>query len=214
MLRIMLTFVVSALLALPAAQGAIVITVSDATVVAGQNAFVDVFVRTNAGDLVGNVFFDISITPVTGTGLEFLATDTQYGEANYLFAGNSAGETGGVPTSFLGGVPPNSNIQGADIAVLDVSPATNRLLARLEITTTGVLPPNVGDAFDISFNVNPGNLDTFFFDSTFATPVDVDLAASDLTGRVDVIAAVPEPSSLVLCSLMGVGLLRHRRRWA
>ena len=83
---------------------------------------------------------------------------------------------------------------------------TDRLLARLELTAATALPPVPGDQFTITL------VDSVFLSTQGG--VDINADASQLTGTVTISEAntVPEPASLTLFCLGGVGLAAAGRR--
>ncbi|MEZ6137704.1 MAG: hypothetical protein R3C53_22685 [Pirellulaceae bacterium] len=224
-LRGMAGLALASLTLLSSAHAAIIVTVSDVDIEVGGTAFMDFFVESDvvAGETYANSLYDFLITPVvpTVTQLAFVVPQpaSYVTEPDYLFFNDSFGPAGSVFTtttpgdSFSGGDSTSGVLFAGDTPYATPLTSTKRLLVRVQLTTATGLPAGVGDAFDVTLNSN--TLFSSLSDENF-NPLAFNLANSDFVGRVNVIAAtaVPEPSSLALCtflSLAGVGF-RSRRR--
>lgn len=196
-------------------QAAIVVTVSDVSIGVSDNAWIDVFVESDqlGGESYALAAYDFRITPVAPTATQLAFVNPQPSayttEANYLFVGDSFGPSGG--TSMV--TTPNDRYGDSDatsgpgLAVYATPLTSQRLLVRLQVTTTTGLPPGVGDSFDVTFNQDP--IFSFITPDIFGAPLAFDFASSKLVGRVNV---VPEPSGFALCSLLGLTCIGYRSR--
>ncbi len=194
-----------ALLLVPAAQAALLVTIGSTTLSTGGSGSVDVTISSDSGtDLLSLFGFEFRISTLGPTQLDFLSpqSDGQLLDAAYVLAGDSltvdAGiEIGTVTTTvvphdtFVGG---DATLSGLDIPV----PMTPALLVRLDLTSLTALPPVVGDQFFIQLVHGPN---TFFLDSGFA-----DLPFSSTNGTVTVVE-IPEPAALILQAIAFVVLV-------
>ncbi|MEZ6132744.1 MAG: PEP-CTERM sorting domain-containing protein [Planctomycetaceae bacterium] len=195
--------------------GDVIITVGDATVVSGGTAFVDVFVRHDGtgSDQLGFYSFQSFLTTTGPTLLDFvpIQPDPQVSDPDYVFFGDSTGPP--VGSGFKS--PPTNNFfnaySAADASLTDVTlPATDVLLARMQVADSNVLTPVPGDTFTVTFD----DLTAAFADSTLSSFLGINLADSDFTGTVTIAsAAIPEPSafSLLLIGLVGFGVRSHQK---
>lgn len=194
------------------AQAVLIVSVGDATLLAGGTGTVDVLIASDSpsGDLVSFLGFEFRVSTGGPTRLEFVnpQSDLQLTDPNYLFAGDSLAAAfppvGLVSTTIV----PNDTIIGGDATFsgneINVG-STPVLLARLELTAGTVLPPIPGDTFII--DLVPGAL-TFFQDNTFTN-----VQFSSTSGTVTIV--IPEPSSamLAIVALTAVAptVIGHRR---
>lgn len=195
----------------------------DATVNAGGNTTVDVLIRSDGTDNVDLANYAFQITALGGavSTLSF-STPFDFSESNdpnYLFAGDSLGileVPPNIPPAFpqlftAGDLTSSGN--GVNLGV------SNRLLARLDLTHSLAANQTAAQANGERFQISLlNNGDTFFDDSTFPIPNPVGIAPESFSaGNSAVVtvfgaASVPEPSSLLLCGLSAIPLLRRRRR--
>ncbi len=199
-------------------QAAIVVTVSDVNVGVGDSAWVDVFVESDqvGGESYAFAGYDFLITPVAPTASQLAFVNPQPNayttQANYLFFGDSLAPAGVTSTS----TTPNDryvdsgSTQDGGLTLYATPLTSQRLLVRLQVTTATGLPPSVGDSFDVTFNQDPNF--SFITADIVGTPLAFDFANSKLFGRVNVVSAVPEPSSFALCSLLGLACFGYRSR--
>jgi hypothetical protein len=193
----------------------LIVSVADITLAPGGNGFVDVRIRSTANDTLDTFGVEFRITTFFGINrLEFVGppSDTQLGDLDYIFAGDSAAAMIGPPAGLISTMfMPNDTYVGGDgtFSGLGVTvPATDRLLVRLELTAATALAPKAGDIFTISLVSSPN---TFFRDSGFS---EIDFVSSPGTVTIAGAAAiVPEPSSLTLLAMGGFSFLIGRRRW-
>jgi hypothetical protein len=212
------------------ARGDLMLTIGPATVSTGGTGYFDVTLTSNAAaaspDLINNYAFQLQITNngVNNTQLAFdgtqnysYLTDTT-APTPYLFLGDSFDAqppaSGGSPTDTI---YPNDTFTASDSTFsgdpVSLSSGTTYLLAQIRITTLTGAPPLATDSFTIhlvpasgsgSLFDNPNtyfdNFDFTIFNELSATPF------SSIPGSVDVVASVPEPSS-VLCAAIGVAIL-------
>jgi hypothetical protein len=207
------TLLAAALAALCLAGGGradVILTVESITLAEGTAGTVDVSIRSTTGaDLLEAFGLEFRITTASGGELRFLNPQTggHLSDGNYLFFNNS--------TSAL--APPGSNVStttyaddtyiGGDttLAGMVTVPVSDRLLARLELTpAAGAAAPQAGDTFLISLVSGPNT----FFIADLSDPVEVPFT---VTPGAVVITAVPEPWTLWLAGLGGVGVLIARR---
>jgi hypothetical protein len=192
------------------AEADLLVSIDSANLTPGSSATVDVLVASDEplGEALGLFGYEFRISGVGPTRLDFVdpQSDLQLLDPNYVFAGDSLAAAfppvGIVDTTVL----PNDTFVGGDSTFSGGSvtvDATNRLLARLEITAATALPPVVGDTFSIELIAESL---TLFQDDSFN-----DLDFSSTPGTVTI---VPEPSSAVLClaGLFAVCVHGFRRR--
>lgn len=194
--------------------GAIIVSFGGpGTVAAGGGiGSIDVFVSSTTGaDNLDAFSAEFLLTPVGGApigGLQFgTQLEAQLVDGTYVHAGNSAGS----PIGMVSGANNETYIGGDSTAnflgtALPLHPL-NRLLFRLDLTTTTAL---AGDQYTISL-VN--DLNTFFLDETFAG-LTIDPQSFTNSGTINIsLAAVPEPSSVILLTtIFGGCIWRSRRR--
>lgn len=190
------------------ARADLIVTIGSTTLEQGGTGFVDVFVRsTDGSDLLGGFGVEFAITNLSGSSSLWFSVsqnDAYLSDPNYIFVGDSSALSFppvgvGQETAYIGGDATESLV---DIQV----PTSDRLLARLDLTTLTSAPSAIGDQFTISL-VN--SLNTFFFNSGDELPF-----PTTTPGTVTIAAAgVPEPSSLILAAsaLGAAGFLRRRR---
>lgn len=194
--------------AVQTARADLLISIDSANLAPGASTTVDVVVSSDAplGDELGLFGFEFRISGLGPTRLDFVdpQSDLQLGDANYVFAGDSLAASfppvGIVDTTVL----PNDTFTGGDATLGGGSitlDATERLLARLEITAATTLPPVIGDSFTIELVA--GGF-TFFQDDAFN-----DIDFSSTPGAVTI---VPEPGSNLLClsGLLALCLIAFR----
>jgi hypothetical protein len=193
-----------------AANADLVISIGSSTIAPGGTGFVDVFIRSTTGaDLLNGFGAEFAISTLGGTSLWFAnpQSDAQVSSPNYIFAGDSAAATSSTPVATIGPATTYNGVDATNSGNNVVVPSTNRLLARLDLTTLTSSPPAIGDTFTISLL---NTLNTGFFNSPGPDPVPYTFTS----GTVIVAASgVPEPSSLILAAsaLGAAGFLRRRR---
>jgi hypothetical protein len=205
---------------LSSASAGLIVSVSDLTLPAGDTGFVDVNIRSDSGDLLQFFQLELRIEPVgvPGTRLEFTAVqpDPQLTDPDYVFFGDSFAQIVGVPVGSVStAVVPGDTFSGGDFTFSFsdvVVGATDELLARLEVTADTGLPPIPGDQFTVSVI----SANSFFVDSQFSLNGQFNPIPFDSTpGTVTIASAtvIPEPASLTLFCLGGLGIAaaRHRR---
>jgi len=197
-------------------HAAIQVTLGDLELQPGETGLVDVLIRSTDGSDVLDMFgVEFLITTSGSTRLEFVdpQSDSQLTDPEYILAGDSLNAIFAVPAGsvltlaeqndwYIGG---DGTLTGFGVAV----PTTDSLLTRLKVTAATSNAPILGDAFTISLQPGPS---TFFYDPLF-TPLD----ATSVSGNVT-IGAVPEPTSFLVWSLLGLTCLgvtyRQRRKRA
>jgi hypothetical protein len=194
------------------ARADLIISIGSTSIVEGGTGFVDVFIRSDdINELLSGFSFEFVISPMVGSNVLAFSdpqSDAQLNDPNYILAGASA--AAGPPQTAVGVVSPETTYVGVD-GTPDASgvpvPLTNRLLARLDLSTLSSTPAVAGNVFSIDL---ANTLQTIFFDDTFAA-----IPYTYTPGVVTVSAAssVPEPSSLLLCTgaLGAAGLIRRSR---
>ena len=191
-------------------SASLVIEVADAAVAPGGTATVDVTISSTlpGGEPLSNFGFEFLISTAGPTQLDFVdpQSDSQLTQANYVLFGNSLAEA--IPPVGTVGITivPNDTFVGGD-GTADFSdvtvPASGLLLARLNLTTLTLLPPQLGDTFSIALLTG---VNTFFGDSE-ENPI----GFSSLAGTVTV---VPEPLTFgLLISGLPWLAVRLRRRY-
>lgn len=193
----------------------LIITVGDLSLPQGGTGFVNVTIRSDeaSGDSLNLASFQFAIDTLGATQLEFVdpQPDSQLVDAAYVFAGDSFDDAFFLPVGTVStDVVPNDTFTGGDstLSGSDVIVTTDRLLARLQVTSATTLPPGAGDKFTIRLITGPSTS----FESTGGS-----VAFSGVDGTVTISpASVPEPSSF--CLLLGaaaIGVCKMRRRfWA
>lgn len=196
-------------------QGGILLRYSGSTITAGGSGFVDVFVSSDAAvgapDVLDSFSAHFLIAPVGGapaTGLQFVnpQSDSQLGQSNYVFFGDSltppplglVSSATNTNDTYIGG---DATVSGAGVS-LD-SGSGEKLLFRLDLSAalaTG------GSQYTLAL-LNSGS--TSFLDPAFnALTID-----SSAFAPITLTAAVPEPSSCCIAAAVLVGfVLRARRR--
>ena len=201
-------------LASPASGSAgLIVSVGDLTLPAGGTGFVDVHIRSDGSDVLSAYSFAFQIAPagLVDTRLEFTHPQAapQLADPAYVFSGNSVAEFLGELGTVSQTLAPGDTLDGGDAVFLGnvVLDGTDRLLARLEVTAATGMPPVAGDQFTIS--LLPSSV--FFGD---LLPLDWNADASQLTGTVTIseASAIPEPASMTLFCLGGLGLAAAGRR--
>jgi hypothetical protein len=197
------------------AEAAVIVTVNDAVIQPGGTTNLNVYIRSSDGtDLLNEFGFGFRITS-GARRIEFVdpQSDLQLGEPDYIFAGDSAAVDTPFDVGFVSeDTVPNDTYVGNDLTTSgsNVSFAADKLLVVLELTASAAAPPIMGDTFTVELLT-----DSFTYFQSTEGRLEID-ATSDLSGTVTVgapVAAVPEPSSLVLFSgLAGLALVRCRRR--
>ena len=211
----LLTFLVFAAIAQPSSAG-VILVVQDATIQEGGSTTVDVLISgTDIGMNFFGVQLDISGSIANGS-LSFEPTANQPSPVSstspdYVFLGDSASY------SAVRQDPVNTRLIAGDgtASTNDVTlGSTQKLLARLAIDHTSA-GGAVGDTFQLAVTQDPTN--TIFFNSAFQE-LTID---STTAGTITVVdngnsgaSAVPEPSSLAMITVFGLGGIaarRHRR---
>jgi len=189
----------------------IVLTVvpSSASFVEGDSGFIDVMISSNSSDALDGYLFNLNITG--GSGAVFGAQSEAFlTNSNYVFFGRSANVANSLAASLIGGggsvVTVGDNSYDFAIPTLgDPLPfnlpgiGSPSLLARLQFNAVSAGSFTVGIDPSSSFSGPPPTFDAFTFSSTSANFS---------------ITAVPEPSSMALVGLIGVGVYLYRRKTA
>ena len=179
---------------------------------------------TGSGDLVNLVGYEFQITPSAGTSsqLRFVEEDEAFlSLPNYLFTGNSAALDDGLASS-VGAVStttlPDDTFVGGD-STADFGNLTingSHLLVRLAVQhDTGPADPSttLGHAFSISLVPSSGDSSAFAGGTSNTGFVDASFSGVDFDstgGEVSIV--IPEPSSLCLLAICGLGLLHRGRK--
>lgn len=216
-LNVLMLFVCAACVAENVAHGGVLIRYSGSTITAGGSGFVDVFVSSDAAAATPDVLDSFSaqflITPIGGApaaGLQFVdpQSDSQLGQANYVFFGDSltppplglVSSVTNANDTYVGG---DATVSGLGVALDATSP--EKLLFRLDLSAAQA---TVGSQYALQL-VNSGG--TSFLDPSFSA-LTIDSSAF---GPFTLTAAVPEPSSCCVAALVLCGVvLRARRRGA
>jgi len=217
-------FCLVALVSFFVSQAAIAATISVGSLALAPDGSGEVEVTvTGTSDLVNLVGYEFQIDPSAGTSsqLRFVEEDEAFLSAtNYLFSGNSAALDDGTPST-IGAVStttlPDDTFVGGD-STADFSNLTingSRLLVRLAVQhDTGPADPSttLGDTFSISLVPISGDSSAFAGGSSNTGFVDASFngVAFDSTGGT-VSIVIPEPSSLCLLAICGLGLLQRGR---
>ncbi|MEZ6092530.1 MAG: PEP-CTERM sorting domain-containing protein [Pirellulaceae bacterium] len=190
----------------------LIIDVQNASLNAQGIGFVDVYLTGEVGDTLGAFGYEFNIAGATAQ-----SGDLQF---RVVQLDSEQNESGPPPYVFLGDTDPGSfnSVQGGNavtlvggdaLASLDSVPVNGEfLLARLELQHVG---PLVGTSHDFTVSLNAASPFTFFdrdFDPGTNDPGVTDDYGSftALSGTVTVSsAAVPEPSSLAMLSLIAIG---------
>ncbi len=193
------------------------LTLGSTTVTAGGTGTIDINIVTNDSSMLSAFNIELLITPTHGTTsfLEFTtAQPDPTSNSNYVFSGGvSFAGNNMVPVFFppTGTNYPNDTITGGDLydpapgSVL-LSPAVGDPRSYLATVEFQAAPgATVGDAFQISVVTDPGQT---YFDDAAGNP----LSYSSDIGLVTVGPSVPEPSSLTLMAVSGLGGLLWRWR--
>jgi len=199
-LQLLSLILASALLHAPSASAGLVVTLTpSATLInVGQNAFIDVSITSDdLTDSLDGFFANLSITG--GSGLAFVDPQSEsfLADSSYVFFGRS----GNVIQSSLATVVNSPTSIGfsdfSDDGANAPSPRTldsTFLLARIDFTGVSA------GTFGIEF----GTASSFTRDG---------LSQISFTGPSSItVTAVPEPSSLVLAGIAGVGAVMAKRR--
>ncbi len=206
------------------AQGDLILDVRDATLSAGGTGFVDVYLTGAPGDLLGRFGYQFNITgAIAQSGdLQFQATQSKSEQdvgpvatlaepAPYVFFGDTDPGNLNSARGSLGTDP--LVLEGGDsLLSLDyVSVDGTFLLARLELQHDGQFSLASHD-FTVTLNLSSPVTE---FDRDFDPLTDNNYTLGQLTalsGTVTVTAsAVPEPSSVAVIGLAGIGMIVRRR---
>lgn len=187
----------------------LIVNLQNIHIAAGETGYVDVFVEsTNAGNLDAFQYkFEIVDAASNVGDLRFTSPQlsTELSESNYVHAGDSGGFI-----SVSQNTPAFDEILGGDFT--DSFSGTNltvaRLLVRLDVEH--ILPQGTpleaadGDSFIIRLVEDS---DTFFLSNNFDN-----IAIESSDGGEVLVVAVPEPTSLLVMILAGVGCMTVRRK--
>ena len=186
-----------------------IVTVGDLSLAERGTGFVDVMIRSDSvlGDPLNFASFQFEISTVGATRLEFVdpQLDSQLGDSDYVFFGDSFNENFSLPVGSVStNLVPNDTFTGGDntLSGSDVVVTTDRLLARLYVTAATTLSPGMGETFTI--HVVSGPMTSF--ESTGGV-----VAYTSIDGTVNIV--VPEPSTFCLwAGAAAVGMLKLWRR--
>ncbi len=221
------------------ARGDVVISFATTPVAVGGTGTVDVYLTSNAPDMINGYGFQVQLSNLglDGTQLQFTPNeDLSYvNNPDYVFAGNSYNLVGSTTSSMTG--YPNDTFGAVDSTLnnnsspVTLTPGTPYLLASLTVTTIPAPPggaaPMPGDSFSISLVPTSGDGSALGSSNTLFNNYDYsgnngEISATPFTstsGTINIVAsAVPEPASIVsglaaMLSLLGVhGVRRARRR--
>jgi hypothetical protein len=193
------------------ASAALIVEVGSISLPAGGTGFVDVRISSTddaGGDLVSIFQLELLIESISNPRrLEFVDPQpTDYiSDLDYIFEGDSS-----FNSIVSSQVQPNDALSVGDFGTNDVTIpfGSTLLLARLQVTASTSLPPEVGDTFSITLQTANGNT---FFDSSVSTP-SISLLTPGTVTITDAAHAVPEPASLAIVAIGGIALLATRGR--
>ena len=170
------------------------------------NQIVDIFVT--GGQSVQGLNFNVQISdggsPTFGTSVNAPKITSVDLLTNTIFFGNNTGYPTGQPAFST-----NKEYWVASTTTSSGNVSANGKLARLTIDTTGFFASGSPHTFALKLSgLNSGDPDTDFLTSTGELP------ASFTTGSINIVTALPEPSSLILLVFggLGVGLFARLRR--
>lgn len=198
----------SLLFASNSAQAAFIVTIPNATVNAGQDAYLDVTIHSDdPGDLLTGFVMSYQIdapglsffTVAPGVPDEAFLTDSSL-TPSYVFLGNSL-EANGPP---VGTVSPTNDTYTLDDGTADFSAqslgSTEFLLARLHLVAA------TAGNYTISINLDNSRI----FDENTDPQSFVVEGSGEV--QVDEVSAVPEPSGFVLCGIGALAFITRLRR--
>jgi hypothetical protein len=189
------------------------ISAADVNLLPGQTATMDFTVTSDSAYTLTDFGLEVAISPIGSPTAALQFTTSQpdpFGNANYVFFGQSSDQMLGLP--FWGvptGTPPN-DVTGGDASSVggtSIGASTVSYLVSVQFfVPVGATP---GDQFLISLVTSSGNT---FFDGTFADGSPLAFSPT-LVGGLVTVTAVPEPASMVLLGLgvIGVGAFAVRR---
>lgn len=197
-------------------QAGLIISIQNAQFTEGSNGSIDVLISSSTPIELTSYSFEFLIEQVGATTSELRfadpQSDSQLLSSNYVFAAGSYKRDGdpsnGIPPDAIGSVGTknfiNDSFIGLDFATSTAYPMIGSqpsLLATLDfVSGPGVLGTKAGDEFRIRLVSGPF---TDFTDENFSS---IDYSSTD--GKVQIISAVPEPSSLSIFLLAAVPLCR------
>lgn len=199
------------------ARADLVITGGTGTATAnGGIGSVDFTISSTTGtDTLSSFNVQLQISVLSGGSLlQFTSAQPDpYARVNYVFAGNSFGDTNGIP--FWGPptttVTPNDTISGGDstnAGFVTISTSPGSLLMSVQFQAAA--GASVGDSFSIALvpSSGLGGAQTNFNDQNSNA-----LNYTSTPAIVTLSAATPEPSSFALTGLASLGFMLYRRRY-
>ncbi len=200
--------VISTLLSNAKLNADIIMRVADHTMESGTTSSFDIYVSSTSTDSVFIANYQIVMTPVIEFGgrMQFAVPqiNNESLNSNYIFGGMT-----GNFSATRNPVAEQEILTGYDYALSPVDlTETPKLLARVEVThITDAMPASYGE-YHISIVKSDGNT---FFATEVGTYHKIVESSYNHVGTINVVAAVPEPSALLLTSLAAIGLWSRRR---
>lgn len=217
----------SALTTSTAARGDLILSAEPLVLTAdgpGSTGRITINIASDTGtDVLDSFGVEFRLTTSNGRYISFVnpPTDTQLGDASYIFNGDSVAEIDGPPSgivstvtnpgdTYIGG---DGTLSGQGVTVPLANPVSPKLLLQLDVTALTGSPPQAGDIFYLTLVTGPFT----FFDGPIpeagGLPPSLAVRFNDVPIRI-VPSTVPEPSSITAACVgmlfVGAGALRRQ----